>query len=184
MNKLITWVVGVGIMASVVAVRAAEPVARATPKQATAPDSYQIRNKKFGQLLRPEEANSANGTPIVLYPAQSWKCMTWKMYSAGESVFQLQNHFTSKTFAAAAKADADQTAVTQVPFSKEAKDRPTWRFTKLPYGLYQIVEVKSGKALTAVATSGGDAHVVVARFGQGDEQKWELIRTDPAKLTM
>jgi hypothetical protein len=184
MNKFISLVLGLGVLSSGIETWAADARSGATATKAMTPDSFQIRNKKLGQLLRPEDANSANGTRIVLYPAQSWKCMAWKMYSAGESVFQLQNHFTSKTFAAAAKADADQTAVTQVPFSKEAKDRPTWRFTKLPYGLYQIVEVKSGKALTAVATSGGDAHVVVARFGQGDEQKWELIRTDPAKLTM
>lgn len=33
--------------------------------------SFQIRNQKYGNLLRPEEANSADGTRIVLYPAQS-----------------------------------------------------------------------------------------------------------------
>jgi len=34
----------------------------------------------------------------VLYPAEPWKCMTWKLRPAGESVFHVQNHFTSKTF--------------------------------------------------------------------------------------
>ena len=34
------------------------------------PGSFQIRNQKYGDLLRPEEANSADGTRIVLYPAQ------------------------------------------------------------------------------------------------------------------
>jgi len=184
MNRFISLVVGLGVLSSVAGMRAAESESGPTTAKAATPESFQIRNKKFGQLIRPEDANSANGTPIVLYPAQSWKCLTWKMFSAGESVFQLQNHFTSKTFASAAKADGDQTAVTQVPFSKEAKERPTWRFTKLPDGLYQIVEVKSGKALTAVSASGGNAHVVVAPLGQSDAQKWELIKTDPDKLTM
>jgi hypothetical protein len=177
-------VVGLGVLSCVVGARAADSESGATTAKATTPESFQIRNKRFGQLLRPEDANSADGTRIVLYPAQSWKCLTWKMYSAGESVFQLQNHFTSKTFAPAARAEGSQSAETQVPFAKEAKERPTWRFTKLPDGLYQIVEVKSGKALTAVAAGGGDAHVLVAPLGQGDEQKWELIKTDPAKLTM
>jgi hypothetical protein len=44
--------------------------------------------------------------------------------------------------------------------------------------------VKSGKALTAVPSDGGGARVVVAPLGQGDDQKWELTKTDPAKLTM
>ena len=64
------------------------------------PGSFQVRSQKYGDLLRPEEANGADGTRIVLYPAQLWKCMTWKLHSSGESRFQLQNHFTSKTFAA------------------------------------------------------------------------------------
>jgi hypothetical protein len=38
--------------------------------------TYQIRNVKFGDLLRARDAKNANGTPIVLCPAQSWKCMT------------------------------------------------------------------------------------------------------------
>src|ERR1700742_2772242 len=60
--------------------------------------SYQIRNCKFDRLLRPRDANSANGTRIVLYPAEPWKCMTWKTHAAGDLAFQLQNHFTGKTF--------------------------------------------------------------------------------------
>ena len=163
---------------------AAESGAGGATGPKTTPESFQIRNKKFGDLLRPEDANSANGTRIVLYSAQPWKCMTWKLHPAGDSMFQAQNHFTSKTFASAAPADGAQAAVTQAPFSKDAKERPTWRFTKLPDGLYQIIEVKSGKALTAVADNGGGARIVVAPVGSGDEQKWELIKTDPSKLTM
>jgi hypothetical protein len=72
--------------------------------------------------------------------------------------------------------------VTQVPFAKDAKDRPAWRLTKLPDGLYQIIEVKSGKALTATGTDG--THITIAPVAKGDEQKWEVEKIDPAKLTM
>src|SRR5215471_11350344 len=89
----------------------------------SAPASYQVRNKKFAQLLRPEDANSANATRLVLYPAQPWKCMTWKFHAAGESSFQLQNHFTSKTFAGETVEKPLQ-AVIQVPFAKESDKRP------------------------------------------------------------
>jgi hypothetical protein len=176
MKQMFMLMVGLVALANAAGLMAAEP-------GAAAPESFQIRNKKFGDLLRPEDANSATGARIVLYPAQSWKCLTWKLHPAGDSVFQTQNHFTSKTFEPSAKADGAQAAVVQVPFAKDAKERPSWRFTKLADGLYQIVEVKSGKALTAVPDGGG-ARVVVAPAGEGDEQKWELIKTDPSKLTM
>ena len=175
-HGLFGLVLGLGVLVSASSMAAAD----AGP---SAPESFQIRNKKYGDLLRPEDANSATGTRIVLYPAQSWKCLTWKLHPAGDSVFQAQNHFTSKTFEAAGKAEGAQTPVLQVPFAKDAKERPTWRFTKLPDGLYQIVEVKSGKALTAVPDGSG-ARIVVAPLGSGDDQKWELIKTDPSKLTM
>jgi hypothetical protein len=161
---------------------AAEPAATTNTAKPAPPESFQIRNQKFGNLLRPEDANSATGTRLVLYPAQPWKCMTWKLHPAGESVFSLQNHFTSKTLEA--KGGDAQPAVIQVPFAKEAGERPTWRFKKLPDGLYEITDAKTGKALTAAAGESGAVRVVIADWQEKPEQKWELIKTDPAKLTM
>lgn len=184
MRRLIGLVIFTWVLASGVWVLAAETGPGASSAKPATPDSCQIRNKKFGELLRPEDANSANGTRMVLYPAQPWKCMTWKMCPAGEPVFHLQNHFTSKTFAPVTKPDGAQVAVTQVPFSREAPECPAWRFTKLPDGLYQVTEVKSGKVLTAVASEGGGVRIVVAPWQKGEEQKWELLKIDPAKLTM
>ena len=148
----------------------------------SAPASYQVRNKKFGQLLRPEDANNANGTRLVLYPAQPWKCMTWKFHPAGESAFQLQNHFTSKTFAGEMTEKPLQ-AVTQVPFSKESDKRPIWQFAKLADGTYKIVDAKSGKALTGVKGENG-VWIVLDAWHENDEQKWELLPIDPKQLTM
>lgn len=146
------------------------------------PASYQVRNKKFAQLLRPEDANNANGTRLVLYPAQPWKCMTWKFHPAGESAFQLQNHFTSKTFAGET-AEKPLQAVTQVPFAKESDKRPVWQFTKLPDGTYKIADSKSGKILTAAKDENG-MRIVLEAWHDSDEQKWELLLIDPKDLTM
>ena len=84
-------------------------------------ESYQIRNKKFGDLLRPKDANSAEGTRIVLYPAEPWKCMRWKLKPAGESTFQVRNHFTSKTFIV--NSSHGETNVIQTTMGT-GKDRP------------------------------------------------------------
>lgn len=155
----------------------------ADSKQAnsSSPESFQIRNHKFGDLLRPEDANNADGTRIVLYPAQPWKCLTWKLHPAGESVYWLQNHFTLKTFAPDSKKDGSATSVVQVPFNS-AKAGLTWRITKLSDGLYQVLDAKSGQAMTAV-DSGGSQRIVIAPWADKPEQKWELLKA-PEKLTM
>jgi len=178
MNRLKLSLIWLVSCLAVTGAFAAESTAAPAKAPTPTPESFQVRNVKFGDLLRPEEANSADGTRIVLYAAQPWKCMTWKMHPAGESNFNLQNHFTGKTLAPSAKADG---VVIQVEFAKDAKERPAWRLTKLPDGLYQIIEVKSGMALTATSADGGVTLVPVAK---GDEQKWAVEKIDPSKLTM
>lgn len=95
--------------------------------QAPEATTYQILNVKFGDLLRPRDANSANGTPIVLYSAQPWKCMTWRLQTAGESAFHLKNLFTSKTFCADTNVAAPQQNVTQLPLAKDGNSAPIWQ---------------------------------------------------------
>ncbi len=152
--------------------------------QPSAAKSYQIRNQKYGDLLRPQDANSANGTPIVLYPAQSWKCMTWKFSAAGDSGFHLQNHFTSKTFAVGTSADGKPAPVAQVPFAKEKEQLPAWQFTRLDDGAFKISDPKTGKVLTALEAGPSGIKVVLDTWADGDRQKWRLTEIDPKNLTM
>jgi hypothetical protein len=163
---------------------AADSTSQQDGSKALVSKSFQIRNHKYGDLLRPEDANSADGTPIVLYPAQHWKCMTWKVHASGESRVQLQNHYTSKTFAAKA-GDQAQAPVYQVPLAKDSQDSPTWQVTRLSDGTYKITEVKSGKALTAAKADARSAAKIVIEAGRdGEDQKWDLIEIDPKTLTL
>jgi hypothetical protein len=157
----------------------------AKANQAPEATTYQIRNVKHQDLLRPKDANGATGTPIVLYSAQPWKCMTWRLQPAGESAFHLKNLFTSKTFSASADTNAPQRAMTQVPLAKEGGESPAWQFSKLDDGSYKITDSKSGKALTAVKVAGEyEVKIVVAPWQNLDEQKWQLEKMDPKQLTM
>jgi hypothetical protein len=175
--------VAVGILAS--PVFAADTSAQSAADSPLGGKSYQIRSRQYGELLRPQDANNANGTPIVLYPAQPWKCMTWKLSPAGESQFCLQNHFTSKTFAASQKEGDSIVFVTQVPFGKPSDERPIWQFTKLQDGTFKIVDAKSGNVLTArKSPTDSDVKVVLQAWADRDSQKWTLQEIDPAKLTM
>ena len=138
---------------------------------AALPESVQIRNVQFGLLLRPRDANNKDGTPLVLYPAQPWRCMTWTTHATAEGIFSLKNRFTSKTFANSAEG-----AIKQIPFDA-AK---AWKFEKLADGHYRILDPASPtKALTA-----RDEHTLVLDDWKDiDGQKWEVL-TAPAHLTM
>lgn len=145
--------------------------------------TYQIRNVKYGDLLRPKDANSATGTPIVLYSAQPWKCMTWRLQPAGADGFHLRNLFTSKTFCAS--TNSPRQFVTQIPLAKDGADAPVWQFTKLDDGRYKITDRQTNKVLTATKVAGEyGARIVISEWQNSDEQKWTLEKIDPKQLTM
>ena len=157
------------------------------PASTNAPEAAtgQIRNVKRQELLRPRDANNATGTPIVLYPAQPWKCMTWRLQPAGEPAFHLENLFTGKTFSSSADTNAPQPFVKQIPLAKVGSESPAWQFTKLDDGNYEITDSKSGKVLTAKKSADeSEAKIVTASWENQDDQKWILEKMDPKNLTM
>jgi hypothetical protein len=167
MKRLLLLLFTIGLTLNI---SAAEPGTLTSPAAGT----FQIRNKKHGELLRVEDAKRADGTPIVLYAAQRWKCMGWQLSPAGTDRYTLQNVFTGKTFAAKpGSADGLTTAVVQVPMSG-AKPPFAWQFTRLSNGNYRISDPESGASLTATATT-GDAHVGLAPWKQLPEQEWEIL---------
>jgi hypothetical protein len=183
MKSFYSLAITFGLMLAVLSGAAQERQSNAANSKALEPGTYQVRNQKFKDLLRPRDANNADGVRIVLYSAQPWKCMTWRLRTAGEATFRLQNLFTSKTISADSKADQAKQAVVQAAF--DAESGPAWQFTKLEDGSYKITESKSGKALSAVkAEDDNEAKIIVEPWRNEAEQKWELRRIDPKGLTM
>lgn len=151
------------------------------PGKAQQPKSFQIQNQKYGDLLRPQEASHRDGAPIVLYPAQRWRCLTWKLIPDDGSEYRIQNHYTSKTFVAATAANSH--AVVQAALPTEAKKAIQWRFIKLKDGTYRIVEPKSGQVLTAVkGVDTDEVHIELLPWQEKEEQKWKLLPIDPETL--
>jgi hypothetical protein len=60
--------------------------------------NYAIKNVSTGMLLRVKDASNKNGTPLVAYDPQNWKCMTWNFIAVEGNTYQLKNLFTGKTF--------------------------------------------------------------------------------------
>lgn len=165
--KLSRFLLAALVLGSLSLARADEPAS----KNSALPESVQIRNVQFGLLLRPQDANRATGTPLVLYPAQPWKCMTWTIRPTAEGLISLKNRFTSKTF-----SSADDGTIKQIPFDA-AK---LWRFDKLPDGHYRISDPAApGKALTAR----DENTLSLDDWKDAPSQKWEASEA-PAHLTM
>ena len=77
--------------------------------------NYAIKNVQTGMLLRVKDANGKNGTPLVLYNPENWKCMTWDFKHIDGNTYQLQNLLTNKTFQPKS-APAAGTALEEQPF--------------------------------------------------------------------
>ena len=148
----------------------------ASKPAALAGESHQIASVSRDDLLRPRDASSADGTPIVVYPRQDWRCMTWKFEPAGEDAVRLINYFTHKTFSAEGRDDAAK--VTQHAPTKEATDAQRWRFVPAGDGVYRIEQISGGKVLTVTA----DGDVVIDQWKQADSQKWKLLEK-PVKFS-
>lgn len=69
--------------------------------------NYAIKNVQTGMLLRVKDAGSKNGTPLVAYYPENWKCMTWSFKNTATNTYQLQNLLTNKTFQPSASPEAN-----------------------------------------------------------------------------
>ena len=145
-------------------------------RTAAANTSFQLRNRKFGDLLRPRNASNREGAPIVLYPGQPWKRMIWRFTTAGDGAFRLQDHFTSKSLAAVASAADKPVPVQQTRCAADAHDAPAWKFGRLADGAYPIGQSDSDLVWTATQSQDEETRVVLAPWRDADEQKWELLK--------
>ncbi len=147
----------------------------ATQRSTLAGESHQIQNLSQEELLRPRDADSKDGTPIVLYSPQDWKCMTWKFEPAGDGV-RLINYFTHKTLYPGAGEDGS--AVTQHPAAKTGIEAEQWRFVPVSDGVYRIEHIATGKTLGVNA----EGNVIIETWTGAASQKWKLLEK-PARFT-
>jgi hypothetical protein len=142
------------------------------------PAGYQLQNKATGLLMRPLDANSAEGNPIVIYPKTSWRCLTWELLPAGDSnLFTLKNYFTSKTIRAD-KAEEGK-AILQTRLLVDGSD-PKWRFVPVGSGYYKI-EHPSGLILS-VDDKDTDSPLLLKKWTNDPRQMWKLL-PKPEKFT-
>jgi len=158
-------------------------VGLAWAEEPVVPGRYMLHNAAHGDLLRPKDARSDEGTPLVLYPEQRWKCLTWDIQPAGDAdgAVRLKNLFTSKTFRPDPAAGAP-TAGVQVGFSAQASDQ-VWKLRPQTDGTCRVEHAATGGVLQAPAEGGWNAPVSVGPWDGSARQRWKLVRA-PDQLDM
>lgn len=140
--------------------------------------NYAIKNLKTGKLLRPEGANKADMTNIVLYTPTNWKCLTWEFIPVSDETYQLKNLFTSKTFYGT-EAENGIYPLKQVALQKNDPEQ-SWTFERVEEGVYRIRLKERPLYITPMDDTGmTNTHVVLAPKTAGELQLWTIYEQDP-----
>lgn len=140
--------------------------------------NYAIKNVQTGMLLRVKDANSKNGTPLVAYYPENWKCMTWNFKKTDTNTYQLQNLLTNKTFQPSG-AVALNTAFDEQPLvAGEAKQQ--YQFIRVKKDTYMI-KVKGTELYLTPADGKGSVNsaIILAAKSNTPNQLWSIYEQAP-----
>lgn len=140
--------------------------------------NYAIKNAETGMLLRVKDANSKNGTPLVAYYPQNWKCMTWAFKRQEGNTYQLQNLFTNKTFQPQT-APAVNVPLEEQPLAADAKGQQ-YEFIADGKDAY-LIKLKNADLYLTPGDKNGDANVpiILAKKDGGKHQLWTIYEQVP-----
>ena len=140
--------------------------------------NYAIKNVKTGMLLRVKDASSKNGTPIVAYAPQNWKCMTWNFKSAGGNTYQLENLLTHKTFQPQA-SDNPVISLEEQPLLV-GNPQQQYEFTRVEKGTFLIKMKGTDLYLTPSDPKGEiNSSIILAKRNTTDLQYWTIYEQSP-----
>lgn len=136
---------------------------------------YAIQNIQTGKNLRPYDANSANGTKIVLYNHVEWKCMTWEFILIKGQTYQLKNRFTGKTFQPSGKP-VNGVNLVQQPLIKDTLQY--WVFEKQGNNTYNI-RLDGTDLYITPSSKDTNSDILLKPKKDNQMQGWKLVEQDP-----
>jgi hypothetical protein len=140
--------------------------------------NYAIKNVQTGMLLRVKDADSKNGTPLVAYHPENWKCMTWSFKNTGSNTYQLQNLFTNKTFQPSAEA-AVNVAFEEQPLVVNAPNQQ-YEFIEEKKGTYLIKLKDTDLYITPADPKGSvNSAIILAKRRDTPDQYWSIYEQSP-----
>jgi len=140
--------------------------------------NYAIKNVQTGMLLRVKDAEAKNGTPLVAYHPENWKCMTWNFKNTGSNTYQLQNLFTNKTFQPSAKA-APNVPFEEQPLLVNAPNQQ-YEFIAVKKDTY-LIKLKDTDLYVTPADPKGSVNsaIVLAKKRNTPDQYWNIYEQSP-----
>lgn len=140
--------------------------------------SYAIKNEQTGMLLRVKDAHSENGTPLVAYYPENWKCMTWNFKHVAGNTYQLQNLLTNKTFQP--KGDADvNVALEEQPLNTNSTNQQ-YEFEAIDHDTFMIKLKGTDLYITPSDKKGAvNSQIVLAKKTNTKDQYWDIYEQSP-----
>lgn len=140
--------------------------------------NYAIKNVKTGMLLRVKDAASKNGTPLVAYNPQNWKCMTWDFKNTGVNTYQLENLLTHKTFQPQTAATSDVSLEEQPLIAGNSKQE--YEFILVKKDIYQIKLKGTDLYITPSDLDGQvNSSIILAKKRNTPDQQWTIYQQSP-----
>jgi hypothetical protein len=141
--------------------------------------TYAIKNVQTGMLLRIKDANTQNGTPMVLYHPQDWKCMTWDFNHIDGNVYQLKNLFSGKTFQSRNGKVEESAAMEEQPLVAK-QDNQLYEFVPAEKNVY-LIKLKGTELYLTPSDEKGSVNssVILAKKKDDKRQFWTIYEQEP-----
>ncbi|WP_025146666.1 RICIN domain-containing protein [Pedobacter jeongneungensis] len=137
--------------------------------------NYAIKNVLTGMLLRVKDASGKNGTPLVAYDPQNWKCMTWNFIAVEGSAYQLKNLFTGKTF----QPKPADVALEEQPLTLGSTNQQ-YEFEPVGKDIYLIKLKGTDLYITPEDKKGTtNSAIILAKKTKTREQQWTIYEQAP-----
>lgn len=137
--------------------------------------NYAIKNVLTGMLLRVKDANGKNGTPLVAYDPQNWKCMTWNFIAVEGNTYQLKNLFTGKTF----QPKTSDVALEEQPLNLGSANQQ-YEFEPAGKDIYLIKLKGTDLYLTPEDKKGTtNSAIILAKKMKTKDQQWTIYEQSP-----
>ena len=146
----------------------------AASKAQLSENSYAIRNVATGKVLRIEDANTQDGTPIVAYSPVNWKCVTWDCKRESDGLYQLVNLYSGKTM----QAGNDGRSLEEQPV-KEGDKKQQYEFVKVEKGQYLIRLAGTDLFITAPSDNSNSSLIKLTPKNNSALQLWTLKEQHP-----
>jgi len=126
-------------------------------------------------LLRVKDASNKNGTPLVAYDPQNWKCMTWNFIAVAGSTYQLKNLFTGKTF----QPKQSDVVLEEQPLTLGSNNQQ-YEFEPAGKDIYFIKLKGTDLYITPEDKKGtSNSPIILAKKTKSKEQQWTIYEQAP-----